>query len=494
MKIKLSKKHRVLLALGLIIVIGSCLRLVGLPDWLHFAGDEGRDLLIVEEIIFGENFRLLGPSASTGGFFLGPAYYYLIALPLIIFNHPAAPAFLVALFGIATIWLIYLTTRRLATPAAGLIAALIYATSLVAITYSRWSWNPNPLPFFVTLIIWCVWGINQPSKKSQGRWSGGIKYTLLLGLALGIAVQLHAVALLLFPALLIFWLIFHPRVKSLKAWLIGIGVFLLTQIPWLWYEVTNNFANLRGVFNVLGQEREYIFSERLVYVARSLAEFCNGVFFGDKASLLLVAIFLFAILLLFLWNLTFAKNRLNPAAWLLVILSGLGISFYLVYSGLLFPHYFLILLPVLIIGAATALTGSSWWHYKIARWLIIALILAISYAGIYTEVDLLNKVAKGNAVGSFGVALQDQRAVVAEIKKISPSQIDLQLETKDNFTEAFWYLLRQEDIVVSADAPVQAVIFRPSEQSRSAVDFADRGQILKVETLGNLSLIIIAKW
>lgn len=493
MKTKLVKRNFFLVALISIMVVGAFLRLVGLSDWLHFAGDEGRDLFIVEDIISGENFRLLGPSASTGGFFLGPAYYYLMALALLVVNHPAAPAFMVAFIGIATIGLIYLAARRIANPAAGLIAALIYATSLVAITYDRWSWNPNTLPFFVTLIIWCAWGINQKPRGSDKLWSSGTKYTLLLGLALGIAIQLHAVALLLFPALLIFWIIFHPRVKSWRVWLIGSGVFLITQIPWVWYELTNNFSNLRGALNVLGQEREYVFSERLIYVSRNFAEFCNGVFFGDRASLLLVGVFLFILILLFFWSLAFTKNRLNPAAWLLVILGGLGIVFYLIYSGLLFPHYFLILLPVIIIGFAAALTGSAWWRYKWARVLIIALVLAISYAGIDAEINLLSAVAGGTASGSFGVALQDQQAVVNEIKKYAPTAINLQIDTKDNFAESFWYLLRQENIVVTDKAPVRAIIFRPSETPSPDYGLGSEIKILQTKNLGNLGLIIIAQ-
>jgi len=44
---------------------------------MTFLGDEGRDVLIVYNILHGK-LTLLGPTASVGGFFLGPIYYYLV--------------------------------------------------------------------------------------------------------------------------------------------------------------------------------------------------------------------------------------------------------------------------------------------------------------------------------------------------------------------------------------------------------------------------------
>ena len=76
---KLSTLKVIIVILLSLLVAGTIVRLAYLPEQLHFAGDEGRDMFIVQKIVAGEEFPLLGPSASTGGFLLGPAYYYLMA-------------------------------------------------------------------------------------------------------------------------------------------------------------------------------------------------------------------------------------------------------------------------------------------------------------------------------------------------------------------------------------------------------------------------------
>src|SRR3990167_720587 len=107
----------------LILIIASFYRFYKIMDYMTFLGDEGRDVLIVYKILHG-NLTLLGPTASVGGFFLGPIYYYFMAPFLWLFNYnPVGPAIMVALFGIATVWLIYKVGKEFFGPSAGVIAA-----------------------------------------------------------------------------------------------------------------------------------------------------------------------------------------------------------------------------------------------------------------------------------------------------------------------------------------------------------------------------------
>jgi 4-amino-4-deoxy-L-arabinose transferase-like glycosyltransferase len=109
---------------------------------MTFLGDEGRDVLVVKRMIVDQKWTLLGPTASVGGFFLGPIYYYFM-LPFLWFwkLDPTGPAVMVALFGIATIYLVFRVGKDFFGDLAGLIAASLYAVSPVVIAYSRASWN-----------------------------------------------------------------------------------------------------------------------------------------------------------------------------------------------------------------------------------------------------------------------------------------------------------------------------------------------------------------
>ena len=170
---------------GLLVVllVGAYLRLYKISEYMTFLGDEGRDVLVVKRMIVEHKWTLLGPTASVGGFFLGPIYYYLMLPFLWLWKlDPTGPAVMVALFGIATIYLVFRVGKDFFGDLAGLIAASLYAVSPVVIAYSRASWNPNLVPFFSTLLIYLLWRIVVTNRWSELFW---------VGVVLGIGMQLH---------------------------------------------------------------------------------------------------------------------------------------------------------------------------------------------------------------------------------------------------------------------------------------------------------------
>ena len=94
----------------------------------------------------------------AGDFFTGPIYYYLMAPFLWLFHlDPVGPAVMVALFGVATVWLIYHVGKEFFDKKTGLIAAALYSVSPLVITYSHSSWNPNVVPFFSLLTLYFLY-------------------------------------------------------------------------------------------------------------------------------------------------------------------------------------------------------------------------------------------------------------------------------------------------------------------------------------------------
>src|SRR5260221_8657334 len=141
----------------LILVFSAFLRLYKIADYMSFLGDEGRDVLVVYNILHG-HLTLLGPTSSVGGFFLGPIYYYFMAPFLLLFNYdPVGPAVMIALFGIATVWLVYFVASKFFSKPVGLIASFLYAISPLVIAYSRSSLNPNPMPFFILSLLYLLY-------------------------------------------------------------------------------------------------------------------------------------------------------------------------------------------------------------------------------------------------------------------------------------------------------------------------------------------------
>src|SRR5258706_15407813 len=90
-----------------IIILAAFLRLYRIRDYLTFLGDEGRHVLVAYNILHG-HLILLGPTSSVRGSFLGLIYYYFMAPFLWIFQYdPVGPAVMIAILGIATVWLVY---------------------------------------------------------------------------------------------------------------------------------------------------------------------------------------------------------------------------------------------------------------------------------------------------------------------------------------------------------------------------------------------------
>ena len=89
-------KFHSVLVFGLLISV-ALLRLFAFQDSIQFDSDFGRDSLFAMRILT-EKPTLLGAQASVGGFYLGPLYFYGIALLFWIFGYAPQIVSLVFVF------------------------------------------------------------------------------------------------------------------------------------------------------------------------------------------------------------------------------------------------------------------------------------------------------------------------------------------------------------------------------------------------------------
>lgn len=145
--------------------------------------------------------------------------------------------------------MVYFVGKKWFGKPAGLIAAALYAVSPVVITYSHSSWNPNPLPFVALLVLYLTYlSLTRPS----------VKKFIIIGILLGIAIQLQYLALFLFVVLfayLFFGTIIAEKKLSIillikRYLMIGVG-FLIGWSPFLAFEVHHGFPNLWTIFRFL---------------------------------------------------------------------------------------------------------------------------------------------------------------------------------------------------------------------------------------------------
>jgi len=253
LKANISAVPRHVWILGFIVLAGVFLRTYRFHDWLLFEYDQVRDTAAIEQVVSGEKpWPLLGPTMRASGdtqealFRVGPIYYYFQVFSAKIFGMKAeSMAYPDVFFGILAIPLFYFFLRKYFRTDASLYLTLLYAVSFFAIRYSRFAWNPNPIPFFSILFLLSMHEFLTSGEKTSKRWVG------IAGAAIGIGIQLHAIVLLLFgltSAVTAFYLLKKNR-SVWKKILVVLAVATTFNIPQMASEWQTGFANSKSLLS-----------------------------------------------------------------------------------------------------------------------------------------------------------------------------------------------------------------------------------------------------
>jgi 4-amino-4-deoxy-L-arabinose transferase-like glycosyltransferase len=388
---KFLSKNYDKIVIVIILIISSFYRLYRIMDYMTFLGDEGRDALVVYKILHG-GLTLLGPTASVGGFFLGPIYYYFMVPFLWLFNYnPVGPAIMVALFGIATVWLIYKVGKEFFGAPVGLVAAGLYAISPLVVTYSRSSWNPNLMPFFSLLTLYFVY---------RAVIKNNIKIFVLSGFLFGITMQLHYLTIFLgvivatyIPLYLCVFSRNNILAKLIRQYACFFLGFLVGWSPFLAFEVRHGFRNIINIF-------DFVFNSNATSGAIHFPETVSDVFFRVFGRLIAnfpasgafsswskvgidswhYSVIVFGILcIVFLTYKCFREYKsrsLNFAKFsLLLIWLLIGVGFFGFYKKTIYDYYFgfMFPLPFLIIGVFL----KGFWANKMGKILSVSILLTL---------------------------------------------------------------------------------------------------------------------
>ena len=98
----------------IILLISFVLRVFRVDQILGFYYDQGRDALVIWNLIYSHKFFLIGPTTGLAGVFRGPFYYYLIA-PFYWLGkgNPVWPAVFLAFLSVAALGLMYYLAREI---------------------------------------------------------------------------------------------------------------------------------------------------------------------------------------------------------------------------------------------------------------------------------------------------------------------------------------------------------------------------------------------
>lgn len=243
-----NKKRTYICLLILIFFTGVFLRSYHFSDWLHFELDQSRDAKVINLAI--ENgpgsLPLLGPRAGGSFLRLGPVFYYFkYASALIFGNTPSGMAVIIMIFGILAMPVFYFLIRRYFSKLISLSLLAIFATSLFLIMYSRFSWNPNPLPLFVILAFYGLLRAVNEEEKNKGNW------LLVSAFSIAVATQLHFLAFVSVPIIaVIFLVIKRPKIR-LKYWIGAIAIILVMNLPVIINDIKTGGKNISQLYEVI---------------------------------------------------------------------------------------------------------------------------------------------------------------------------------------------------------------------------------------------------
>ncbi len=347
-----------------ILVLAAFLRLWRLPAYTEFLGDQGRDLIIVRRFLTRGDLMFIGPRTSVGNMYLGPWYYYLIA-PALFLAHfsPLGPAYLLALLGVTTVYLIFYFTCFWFDKKTAWLAALLAATSPVMVYYSLFSWNPNVMPLLSLLAVWLTWRLWARKEIKQLPW---------LALVLALAINSHYLGLLLFPLVGVFWFWTGWRSRReqrgrqfLGYSFLAVLIFAFFLLPLFLFDLKHQFVNFHA-FERFFTQRQTTVNLKIYKGLGQLVKVINQFFANlllkkDNFSISSGGYLLAGLLLWGLWQDRKKTIGWFLLSWLIVGFLGLGN-----YKQHLYAHYYGFLYPLAIILLARALK-----HLKILAYPLI---------------------------------------------------------------------------------------------------------------------------
>lgn len=223
-----------------VLIIGIYLwpRFYELESKMTFHLDQGLQLLETKEMVDGGKIRLIGPMVSSKtfldrGFFIGPQYYYILAIlgigenwdPLLITQTLVIIDLII--FGIFCWWIGKKWNFWTAS-----IVGFVIAISPYLILHSRFVWNPHMMLWMTMMAVIAL----------------DKKWYLLLGTMWGVAFGFHYSAILwIFPMAFYF-----AKYKTWKWIWLPIG-FVIGDLPYLIFELRHGFYNLKTFYWVMTQ-------------------------------------------------------------------------------------------------------------------------------------------------------------------------------------------------------------------------------------------------
>jgi GT2 family glycosyltransferase len=227
------------LTLSSIVLLALFLRIYNLSSGMTFIGDQGWFYLSARDILIHGNIPLVGITSSHTWLHQGPLWTYMLSFALLVSKfNPISGAYSTVGFGVLTTFLMYLLGKEMFSQKIGIIAAILYASSPLIISFDRMPFDPSTIPFFTLLYLFAL-----------VKWvKGNVNYFPIMLVLLAILYNLElATFTLAFPFIIILiygsfkktdWV---KKLLNLKIISASIVLPVLIMLPVIIYDFYNGF-------------------------------------------------------------------------------------------------------------------------------------------------------------------------------------------------------------------------------------------------------------
>lgn len=293
-----------------------------------FTYDQARDLLDLREMMVLPKFRLIGPTTSLHGFFLGPLWYWL-AFPFFILTggHPLSFLIMNLLISVFLPIVFFLFFKE-GDKKIAIFPLILYLFSFSFLQKSVYALNVNPVVFLFPLFFLFLakfletgnlkflrGAILLTALSFHFEFTDGIEWLLILGLSLLFFKKLNFLG------------------KDKFSWLF----FFIPFIPQILFDFRHKFIQAKTIFTFLSGRGSSLASANLTLIGR-LEErtlvFKNYLFSHSYHWLIL-----FLSLVLFIF--CFIKGKKKEQVWFfLILISFVAVFLFLIiYPYALWPWY-----------------------------------------------------------------------------------------------------------------------------------------------------------
>lgn len=342
-----------LFILLIIIFLGLFFRLYKLEIFYPWGHDQDLFAWIAKDILIDHHLRLIGQQTTIIGVFIGPIFYYLMALSFAIFRmNPLSGTIPITIIALLTIYSFYWVFNKFFGTKVGLICAFLYAISPGMVFFSRWAVPTQPTT------LWTLWYMYAIFLILKGNWP-----VIILSILVGLIWHIHVAFIPLIALLpLCFWLSKRPWNKigiSKRNILLSFLTFSILMSPFLAFEIRYDFQQIKALVKVTHEEKGEISGiDRLVKVINLGGRSFAGAFFLSNATInlntsltsILPFLLITAVIYLFVKKDFTRSQALIILSWIFVVFLGQFFS-----KAQISEHYFGVLTVVLFLVIALLL-------------------------------------------------------------------------------------------------------------------------------------------